>query len=152
MNAEPGSPPHQRPALHASLWLFFVVVFGWSWAFWILAAVLGLSVEAPAGRMLLFVGLLGPLLGGVGFARFTLSPQDWRGYRRRLIDPRRIGPKWLLVIFVLIPAFMAIAMLLDAATGGTALALSKAKAATLFATPTTAVTFLLTLFMMGPIP
>ena len=152
MNAETNEPLPSPPVSLGSLWLFFVVVFGWSWAFWILAAVLGLSVEAPAGRMLLFVGLLGPLLGGVGFACFTLSAQEWRDYRRRLVDPRRIGAKWFLVIFVPIPALMVVAVLLDAATGGPALALAQAKAATLLATPTTAVAFLITLFMMGPIP
>ena len=152
MNAESCQSPSSPPASLAGLWLFFVVVFGWSWAFWIGATVMGLSVERPVGHMLLFAGLLGPLLGGLGFARFSLGPQGWRDYRRRLVDPRRIGPKWLLVIFVLVPAFMALAVLLDAATGGPALALVESRAATLLATPTTAVAFVFTLLMMGPIP
>lgn len=140
------------PVTLGSLWLFFVMVFAWSWSFWIAAAALGESVEAPAGRTFLLAGLLGPLLGGAGFACFTLGPQQRRDYWRRLVDPRRIGPKWLLVIFVLVPTFMAAVVLLDEASGGGALPIAQARAATLLATPSTIASFLLALLITGPIP
>jgi hypothetical protein len=58
-----------KPALSRSilfsLWLFFFVVFAWSWFFWFLAAALGVSVNTPLGSTLMNAGLLGPMLGGI---------------------------------------------------------------------------------------
>jgi hypothetical protein len=55
-------------------------VFGWSWTGWVATAVAGVSVLSPLGMGLEFVGLLGPMLGGIGFAYVTQSREGWRDY------------------------------------------------------------------------
>jgi hypothetical protein len=49
--------------------------------FWILAAVLRTSVQTTLGQMLLLLGLLGPMLGGIGFTYLT---QDKESFFSRL--------------------------------------------------------------------
>jgi len=73
--ARPSSPPRW-----SSPWLFFCLVFGWSWTGWVATAVAGVSVLSPLGMGLEFVGLLGPMLGGIGFAYVTQSREGWRDY------------------------------------------------------------------------
>ncbi len=145
----PAISPHSPPA---SLWLFFGAVFGWSWLFWIVAAGLDASVQMPLGMALLLVGLLGPFLGGIGFACLTLSASGRREYWLRLIDPRRIGAKWYLVILLFVPVLMALAVAFDVLwAGGGAVALIKAKVMPFLAAPSTLVPFLLSIFIKGPL-
>ena len=66
----------------------------------------------------MLLGLLGPMVGGIGFAYFTQSKGSWLEYWSRIIDPKRIPPKWYLVIFLFVPGLMAAAVLLDVASDG----------------------------------
>ncbi len=130
---------------------FFLAVFCWSWFFWIVAVALDASVQTPLGTTLLLVGLLGPFLGGIGFACFTLSAEEQREYWLRLIDPRRIEAKWYLVILLFVPVLMAVAVLFDVLWSGSgAVALIEAKVTPFFAAPWTLVPFLLGIFLKGP--
>jgi membrane protease YdiL (CAAX protease family) len=143
------SPP---PTL-SSLWLFFGLVFCWTWFFWILAAALGISAQSTLGIVLEVLGLLGPMLGGIGFAYLTLSNESWLEYWSRIIDPKRIRPGWYLVIFLFVPVLMAIAVLLDVAAGGSAApALIREKAAPFLSAPSTIIPFLFGVFIYGPFP
>ncbi len=67
-----------------SIGLFFAVVFAWSWFFWFLVAALGVSVNTPLGSGLMHTGLLGPMLGNIGFADAS--------QRRDAMDDCRAGP------------------------------------------------------------
>ncbi len=135
-----------------SVWWFFVCVFGWTWAFWIAAAVLQISVQVPLGRMLLIVGLLGPALGGIGFACFTFTAQERLEYWLRLVDPRRIGAKWYFVIALLAPALMAIAVGVDILCGGNRVfALIVTRATPILTGPMTLASFLLGILIRGPL-
>ena len=137
---------------HAMLWLFFVLVFGWTWSFWIAAAVSGTSVQTNTGRLLLFLGLLGPLLGGIGFTSLTESKERRRDYWRRAVEARRIPARWWLVIFLFVPALLAGAALLDVILGGVApVQIGKAFDA-LLATPLAIVPVLLRIVLQGPLP
>jgi membrane protease YdiL (CAAX protease family) len=143
------SPP---PRL-VSLWLFFGAVFCWTWFFWILAAGLGVSAETTPGMVLEVAGLLGPMVGGIGFAYFTLSDEGWREYWSRIIDPRRIGPTWYLVVFLFAPCLYAVAVLLDVAlSGASVLGLIGERVAPFLAAPSTTAPFLVGVFVYGPIP
>lgn len=134
-------------------WLFFVLVFCWTWFFWILAAVLRASVQTTLGQMLLFLALLGPMLGGVGFTYLTQDKEYRREYWLRIIDPTRIEAKWYLVIFLFVPVLMAIAVLLDVASGGNVALLQIGNRATPFlSAPLTIVPFALGAFIKGPFP
>ena len=96
------------------------LVFCWTWFFWILAAALGISAQSALGIALEVLGLLGPMLGGIGFTYFTQDNESWREYWSRIVDLKRIPAKWYLVIFLFVPVLMTIAVLLDVALGGSA--------------------------------
>jgi membrane protease YdiL (CAAX protease family) len=140
------SPP---PTL-SSLSLFFVLVFCWTWSFWIAAAVLGVSAQSALGIALEVLGLLGPMLGGIGFTYFTQSKETWLEYWSRIIDPKRIRLNWCLIIFLLVPGLYAVAMLLDVASGAPVLV--QERLTPYLSAPLTIVPFLLRVFIYGPVP
>ena len=99
-------------------WFFFLATFAWTWFFWILAALLGLSVETPAGGILLLTGVLGPMIMGIVFTYLTYDKMGRRDYFKRIIDFKRIGAKWYLVIFLFVPILNLLAALIDFLMGG----------------------------------
>lgn len=136
-----------------SPWHFFTLVFCWTWFFWILAVGLGASILTAAGQVLLILGLLGPMLGGIGFTYLTQGNEGRRDYWSRIVDPRRIPAKWYLVIFLFVPVLMAIAVLLDIASGGDAtLAKIGERVMPFLCSPLTIIPLLLRVFIQGPIP
>jgi membrane protease YdiL (CAAX protease family) len=138
------------PTTLSSLWLFFVLVFCWTWSFWIAAAVLGVSAQSALGIALEVLGLLGPMLGGIGFTYFTQSKETWLEYWSRIIDPKRIRLKWYLIIFLLVPGLYAAAMLLDIASGAPVLV--QERLTPYLSAPLTIIPFLLRVFIYGPVP
>jgi uncharacterized protein len=137
----------------ASVWLFFVLVYCWSWSFWILAAVLGLGVNTTGGNTLKLIGLAGPMLGGIGFAYFTQSKEGFRQYLSRIVDPRRISPRWWLVVALFVPGILALSVLIDITSGGsTTLALIEKRLAPFLAAPSTIIPFVFGVFINGPFP
>jgi membrane protease YdiL (CAAX protease family) len=106
-----------KPRL-SSPWLFFAVTFGWSWLFWILAARSGLGLSSPGGGGLLMLGILGPMLAGIGFTYLTRDREGRRDYWRRIVDFRRIHSSWYMAIFLFVPILIAMAVLLDVLLGG----------------------------------
>ncbi len=137
----------------SSPWLFFAVVFCWSWSFWILAAVLGAGLRTGLGLALFSLGLLGPMLSGIGFAYLTRSVEEWREYWLRIVDPMRISTKWYMIIFLIPPVLMAVAVLLDTASGEHATLVQAGKRVTPFlSTPSMIIPFLIRVFLNGPLP
>jgi membrane protease YdiL (CAAX protease family) len=93
------------------------------------------------------------MLGGIGFTYFTLDDESWREYWSRIVDPKRIPAKWLLVIFLFAPCLMAIAVLLDVAlSDNTVLTKIGERMMPFISAPLTAVPFLLRVFIYGPFP
>jgi uncharacterized protein len=107
--------PNQKAA---SPWIYFLVTFVWTWFFWILAALLGLSVEEPAGGILLLIGVLGPMVTGIGFTYQTYDKKNRRDYFKRIFDFKRISAKWYLVILLFVPILNLLAALIDFMLGG----------------------------------
>ena len=100
-----------------SPWLYFVVTFAWTWFFWGLGILLQVSMES-AGGILLLLGVLGPMLTGIGFTYLTRDRAGRRDYWARVIDVKRIGLKWFLVILLFTPVLNVLAALLDVLFGG----------------------------------
>lgn len=133
--------------------LFFIAVFCWTWSFWIPAAASGVSVQTSLGRLLLVFGLLGPMLGGIGFTYFTRTREHWHDYWARVFDAGRIRPRWYAVIFLFAPVLFAIAVLLDLVSGGSDVAAQIGRTLAAFqSAPSTIVPFLLVTLINGPIP
>lgn len=92
------------------------------------------------------------MVGGISFTYFTQSKESWLEYWSRIIDPKRIRAKWYLIIFLFVPGLMAVAVLLDVASGGSAVLLISEKVTPFLSAPSTIVPFLLGVFIYGPFP
>ncbi len=145
--------PSSLSSTFFSRWVFFTVVFCWTWMFWMLAAALRISVQTALGEMLLILGLLGPTLGGIGFAYLTQERKYWREFWLRIFDPRRIKAQWYLVIILFVPGLLATAVLLDVATAGNVVLVQIGKKVGSFlSAPMTIAPFLFLTFIQGPLP
>lgn len=132
---------------------FFIFVFCWTWAFWVPAAASGISVQTSLGRLCLVLGLLGPMLGGIGFTYATGTAGDWRDYWLRVFDVRRIPARWYAIILLFAPVLFTIVVLLDRPSGGSDAAAQISRTLTsFFSAPSTIAPFLLITLVNGPIP
>jgi len=100
-------------------WVFFGVTFAITWGFWLLAAVLGFGGNTAVGLLLGLLGLLGPGVAGIGFVYIVYDDAGRRDFWNRIKQIRRIGVRWLLVIFLLPPIVVISAAVADIALGGT---------------------------------
>lgn len=93
------------------------------------------------------------MLGGISFAYLTQDEDGWREYCSRIIDAKRIGASWYLVIFLFAPVLMAIAVLLDVAfSGNVALAQIGNRVSPFLSAPWTIIPFVFQVFFYGPFP
>ncbi|MBU1176208.1 MAG: CPBP family intramembrane metalloprotease [Alphaproteobacteria bacterium] len=143
------TPTLARYLAHPAAFVLFV--FAWTWSFWLTAIATGTGTDTPFGMLLATLGLLGPMIGGIGFTLFTQDRDGRRDYWRRLIDPRLIGARWYLVILVLVPALMGLTAALDLMTGGNFDAYA-ARFAEFFADPAAIPTTLIAVMLLGPLP
>lgn len=102
----------------SSPWIYFAATFAWTWSLWILALLLGLSMDTAAGFAMLLLGVLGPMVTGIGFTYLTYGQEGRRDYWRRVVDFKRIGVRWYLVILLFAPILNVLAALLDMLLGG----------------------------------
>jgi len=105
-------------ALLANPWVYFGVTFAWTWAFWGLGILLNISMESALGGSILLLGVLGPLVTGIGFTYLTKNKAGQRDYWLRIVDVKRIGLKWLLILLLFMPLLNGLAALLDFLLGG----------------------------------
>ena len=143
------TPYGPRWLAHPAAFVLFVLV--WSWGFWLIDVATGLGTTTAIGMLIALAGLLGPMIGGIGFTLLTRGREGRRDYWHRLVDPRRISPRWYLALVLLVPALMGLTAVLDLATGG-ALAAYQARAAEFFAAPAAIPLTLLAVLLMGPLP
>lgn len=131
-------------------WLFFGLTYAWTWLFWIAAALLGRSADAPAVQALIGLGGVGPTAAALSLILATPDHEARKDYWRRLIEPRRIGPRWY-VVLLLLPLFLTLlSALIDLALGGHGMRLEAA--AGLVERPLEAVPFVLFYLLFGPLP
>jgi membrane protease YdiL (CAAX protease family) len=110
---------HSSTSRLSSPWVYFAVTFSWTWFFWGLAIVLGLSSDTAGGVILQLLGVIGPMVTGIAFTHLTSDKEGRRDYWIRIIDPRRIGIVWFLAAIPIAPALSLIGALLDILLGGT---------------------------------
>jgi uncharacterized protein len=131
--------------------LFFLVVLGWSWFFWILDIIFGLSIQTVTGAIFGLLGLLGPMLGGIILTYLTQDKEAQHDYWLRIIDLKRISAKWYLTIFLFVPVLMIVTTILDLLSGGSIAPFEKA-AAPFLVHPLSIIPFMLSIFFIGPFP
>jgi membrane protease YdiL (CAAX protease family) len=131
-------------------WAFFGLALGWSWLFWILAILLGKSIETTAGAILGLLGLLGPMVAGITSTYLTRDKEGRRDYWLRFVDFKRIGIRWVPVIFAFVPVLIALAAGFDILSGGSGAAWEES-ALEIFAAPWRIIPFALSIFLVGPL-
>jgi len=100
-------------------WVYFAVTFAWTWLFWLIAIVMGFGSDTGPGIVLQLLGVLGPMVTGITFTYLTQDKAGRRDYWSRIVDPRRMGIKWFLVVVLFVPALSVLAALIDKLAGGT---------------------------------
>ncbi len=123
--------------------LYYLVAFGWSWAFWIAAIVLDGGFETPRGYTLLLGGLIGPAAGAMAGGWRAFDRKEWRDYWKRIVDPRLVALHWWLVTLLFAPALLALTLLIGRASG---------EPLVLAAAPASIAPFLLQVLQQGPLP
>jgi len=102
----------------ANPWIYFAATCLWTWLLWGIAIVTKGSMESGEGIGLLLLGVAGPMVTGIAFTYLTRDKEGRRDYWKRVIDFKRIGLKWFLVILLFVPAMHIVAALLDVLIGG----------------------------------
>lgn len=123
-------------------WLFFGVTFAITWAFWLVAIVLGVSFASAAGLVLLLLGLVVPGAAGVGFVYLVYDEAGRMDFWDRVKQVRRISVRWALIILLLYPIVVITAAVTDIVLGGTSVSLGD----WLYEVDTNPIAFLPTLF------
>jgi membrane protease YdiL (CAAX protease family) len=100
----------------ANVWGFFAATYAVTWLIW-LPAILWRGDEP--NLLLVVLGACAPSAMGIVFTYLTQDRQGRRDFWVRVIDVRRIGWRWLLVIILVFPLANRIAMLVYALLGGT---------------------------------
>jgi membrane protease YdiL (CAAX protease family) len=99
------------------LWLFFALTYVLSWMFWMPAALFGQDFTSSAWAIPYLLGGFGPSVAGLITVYRTRDKEGRRDFWRRVIDFRRISPRWVLFIALIFPALFAISFLLARLSG-----------------------------------
>lgn len=102
----------------SSPWAYFFATFAWTWLIWGMAVVLRASMETNLGRVILLLGVMGPMVTGIGFTYLTRDKAGRRSYWMRVVNVRQIPTRWYLVILLFAPVLNTLAALADVLTGG----------------------------------
>jgi membrane protease YdiL (CAAX protease family) len=100
-----------------AVWGFVVFSHGWTWFFWMVAALFGATIWRPPALIFFIIGGLGVLLGGVVMTRLMRGADGLRDLSRRIIDPRRITGRWWAVVLLFFPLLTLLAGTLSRALG-----------------------------------
>ena len=131
-------------------WLFFfVLALGWSWIFWISAAILSHFGSTVYVTALHYIGGVGPLVAAIFLLYRTQTREVQRDYWRKAIDFKRIGIRWYLIIIFIVPLVTALAALVDILFGGQG---GQLETDILLSQPLGILSFVVFILLFGPIP
>lgn len=104
----------ERPKF-AKPWIYFLATYAWTWSFFSIAYLMGVSGESGGsiGVLLVFLGLIGPAVITLILINIALNKKGRQDYWKRLIDCKRIPGKWYLVAFLLVPAISILAAIIS---------------------------------------
>jgi membrane protease YdiL (CAAX protease family) len=93
--------------------IYFLIAIGFSWLFWIPAAFVDENILESPWVILLYIGGLGPAIGGILLTYLNDDKESRKEYWRRVIDVRRISAKWYLAILLAYPLITALLAIVE---------------------------------------
>ncbi|MBT5988382.1 CPBP family intramembrane metalloprotease [bacterium] len=95
----------------AQPWVFFCVTYAWSWFFFGIAYLLGISAESGSalGVILILCAISGVAVSGITFVYLALNKEGQKDYWKRVFSFKQISLKWYCAIFFIIPSISIIA-------------------------------------------
>jgi uncharacterized protein len=126
---------------------FFILTFLFSYLVW--AGLIFLELPDSWFLPLLILGAFGPSLTAMGLVHWYGDKKECKDFWNRVIDPRRIGLKWFLVILLLFPAILLTGYFIYALVGGNIPSLASFFAG--METPETFIMLMLIMVFAGPV-
>lgn len=99
-------------------WVYLAVTVGGTWVFWLAAIALGVRFDSAVGLVLLLVGLAVPGVVGIVFVYLVYDERGRSDFWNRVVDPRRVGFRWLVVILLVPLGIGVLAGVADLLLGG----------------------------------
>lgn len=130
-----------------SPWFFFLMAYGISWVFWIPATFVEENVLETSWVILLYLGGLGPPVAGIALTYLNKDKAHQKEYWQRVLNPQRIGGKWYLVILLAYPILVLLVALVLKGQIQISETLKE-----LSIQPISLITFVLFIFVFGPLP
>jgi membrane protease YdiL (CAAX protease family) len=148
----PSSGDHVTDKIEVRMdpWSFFVLVFGLSWGFWIVAAILSTKGATLPTRLMHYAGGLVPIAVTVALIYLRHTPDFQRDFWERAIEFKRIGIKWYVVILLTVPILTALGAMADILLGERGLWLEAAER--FDQQPLMFLPFALFMLVFGPLP
>ncbi len=137
----------KKRTITKSTWFFFLVAFGLSWLFWIPATLVEKNIQETSWVILLYLGGLGPPVAGIALTYLNKDKAFQKEYWQRVLNPKRIGGKWYLIILL---AYPILALLVSVVVQGQiqiSVTLIEVQEQ-----PLSLVTFVIFIFVFGPLP
>jgi uncharacterized protein len=134
------------------VWGLVAFSHGWTWTFWAVAGLWGVSVWEMPATVFFVIGGAGVFLGGLVMTRLTYGPAGLRDLWRRLVDPARIRARWWAAVLLLYPTLTLVAAGLALTLGATAQPLDVATAAVRLANPLALLAMMGFILIIGPLP
>lgn len=145
------SPPFDHELLeYSNPWQFFAIAFGVSYVFWIPLVVLEYDPFVLPGMILFAAGGLGVPGAAIFLLFWDAEETHRRDYWRRIVDIRRIAPRWYAVILLLFPALNGLALLLGTLAGDSIPAFERA--AEFAVDPVSLLPYAVFMVIFGPLP
>lgn len=98
--------------------MYLAVTVGGTWVFWLAAIALGVRFDSAVGLVLLLVGLAVPGVVGIVFVYLVYDERGRSDFWNRVVDPRRVGFRWLVVILLVPLGIGVLAGVADLLLGG----------------------------------
>ncbi|MFC7097884.1 CPBP family intramembrane glutamic endopeptidase [Halobaculum marinum] len=133
------------------LWGYLLFSHGWTWLWWGVNVVAGLDAFG-AGLPFTLLGGAGPLLGGVVMSRDTYGRAGLVDLGTRLVDPRRLSPRWVAVTVLLFPTLAVVAGAATAVGTGAVTVLDVSTLAGLLTSPAALASTVAVTLVVGPLP
>ena len=129
--------------------LLFLILF-FTWIFWISAGFISKANHSSLIVFLHYAGGAVPLIATLSVLYFHQTVKERKDYLLRLLDLKRIGSKWILIIVLLIPILALVSSWIDTLLGGEGLDLSPLQS--LVSAPLSLFPFAFFILVFGPIP